>query len=30
MSKSKPIEPPHLLGDLKTLGLPAFASNWSA
>ncbi|MCC7011484.1 MAG: IS21-like element helper ATPase IstB [Planctomycetes bacterium] len=28
MSKSKPIEPPHLLGDLKTLGLPAFASNW--
>ena len=28
MSKSKLIEPPHLLGDLKTLGLPAFASNW--
>ncbi|HTF86930.1 MAG TPA: ATP-binding protein [Planctomycetota bacterium] len=28
MSKSKLAEPPHLLGDLKTLGLPGFASNW--
>jgi len=28
MSKSKVTEPPHLLGDLKTLCLPGFASSW--
>jgi DNA replication protein DnaC len=28
MSKAKLQEPPHLLGDLKTLGLPSFASSW--
>lgn len=28
MTKSKPIEPPHLVADLKTLCLPGFVANW--